>query len=172
MLDPELFLDAALASLRQNLPAKIAAINAERGAAVGGFDLKVPDDDLALPLSDPHVSYSTGTKEILRYPFVEVANPDFTIDNFSLAQYDAAWNPDIVVRVWYEAALDADQLDRALKRYVRAVFEILATPDAMGKSESIARIRGGWRTNPETNERQELFGAAVLVFTMDSVARR
>lgn len=158
MIHAEEFLDATIATLKANLPAALAAIN----AAHTDFQVAVPDDD----------SYSTGTLDILRYPWIEVAVPDFSISNFSMEQWDADFYPVVIVRGLYQEPLSADRLDRALKRYGQALLNVLLTPNAFGAHEVVQSVRGGYRVNPETQERTEFTGGVVAAFTIESTVTR
>lgn len=160
----EEYVSDTIAFLRENLPTKLTEINDEKA---DGLDLAVPEDTGGA-VGTPGVSYSAGDQDILAYPWIEVAAPDWMLDSVSLSQYVADFSPVIVVRAMYQA-FDRVPLRKAVHRYSRALLEVLMGPGAFGEGESLTSARGSNRFNPETNERDELYGACLLVFTLNGV---
>lgn len=152
LTDP--YVEAALGSLRARLDARIAAINAEYGLA---------DDDALDPVGG---NLSDGSVDPVRYPWVEVAAPEWRMHSFSLEQWEAALDTTVVVRGWL---LDAQQrrLFRKLQLLGRALVESLVIPNAFGGGVVIREVRGSYPINPETDDRAELTGWALLVFTLE-----
>lgn len=162
MIDTEPFLDAAIASLRTNLPGKLDALN-----ATASFAVPKPDDD----------SYFLGVvSRPLKYPIVEVAVPDWTMTGFDVGTLTAdAEFPMMVsatLRDAGEAALHSDRLYRSTLRYVRALLNTLLEPNAFGLHATVTAVRGAYRMNPETRESSEVIAAALVAFTIDTTQTR
>lgn len=157
MLHLEPYLDAAREYLRDNLPTRLAVVNGE----LTDFELPVPDQD----------SYLLGvTSTTLKYPLIEVASPDWTMTAFDLGQFTGDFNFTIVVRAMLQD-LDYDRLTRSLYRYGRCLTEVLCEPGAFGEGV-VDSIRGAYRVNPETNDREEFVAGALLVFSIRSTETR
>lgn len=157
MNDLEGFIDSVIAHLRRDLPGRILAINAEKN----------DDIELEIPAT---TSFSTGGDPILTYPWVEVAAPDFAMEFFSVGQVDADMAIDVVVRGWVlEPRTPIERADRHVKRMGRALYESLTQPDAFGDGETISRIRGAYRINPEFDESEGPMAACTFVFTIGAV---
>ena len=155
MFDAEQTTDSAIATLKAALPAKVAAIN----AAKNDFVLPVPDD----------ASYSLGSSEVLRYPWVEVAVTNSDVSGLSLGQGAGDQTSQVIVAVRYQSPF-GEQLDRALRRYASAVAEALMAPDAFGGHDTVAAIRFAYGTNPEVDDKMMLNGVAVVGFSVEGVA--
>jgi hypothetical protein len=149
----EPLLDAAVASLRAGLPTAIAAVN----AAHSDFQVEtVPDDAMFVG------GFTTAV-----YPMIEVASPDWTMQQLSVGQFSSELAWPLVVKV---TAMDmtAQLLYRRLLRYVSAILAVLLDPDAIpGCDVDRDRgVRGAYAFNPESGEIQELDGAAIIVLYM------
>lgn len=158
--------DNALAKLRALLPARLEAIAA---AAADGVELKAPNDDGVSRLGSAGVAYSLGAREIVAYPWVEVALLDAQAFDWSIGQEKAMLQPVVIVRALYRHT-DVDVLDRALKRYGTAILQVLAQPHAFGQSVMITTAQAAWRTNPETEAQEQLVGAVAIRFQLDDQA--
>jgi hypothetical protein len=151
----EPFLDACVAALRAGLPAAVDAVN----AAHMDFDLEhIPDDHFFVG------GYTTAV-----YPMIEVASPDWTMQQLSIGQFSSALSLPVVIKI---SALDysSETLYRRLLRYVSAILQVMLDPDAIpGADVDRDRgIRGGYVFNPESGEIQELDGAAIVVLYMEA----
>lgn len=167
---------ASIASLRANLPARIAVFNAE-----GNAQLAVPADD-GLPLAPARVElgyvfgglpmHSAGS-----FPVIEVAIPDATVTNLSLGQVEGDLDSSIVVACWAgkTSGQDFPTVYEQVLGYARCVSEVLLQPDAIYPRETVDRIRFAFAANPDRRERDEMetftFGGFVF-FTTVGVAQR
>jgi hypothetical protein len=166
VINTEPFLVEALASLKAGLPGQLAAID----ALYTDFDL-VPD---FVPDAD---NYWTGVvRKPLKYPIVEVAVPDWTMTGFDINQMAADCSFPMFVsatlRVVEPAAQHSDKLYRLCMRYVRAILNTLLVPGAFGQGAVVNAVRGAYRQNPETRDREEIIGAALVAFTLESQDQR
>lgn len=155
MLDAETTIDSAIAALKAGLPARCAALDAERG----DFTLKVPDDD----------AYSLGSSEVIRYPWIEVAVIGTDVLSFDIGQGAGDQISQIIVACRYQSAI-GEQLDRALRRYSRAICEVLTQPNAFGDHDVVSEIRIAYGTNPELDIRQMFTGVVAVGFALEGVA--
>jgi hypothetical protein len=166
----------SLASLRANLPARIAIFNAE-----GNAQLTVPADDAgALSPPRPELGYVFGGMPQYSagaFPVVEVAVPDAVVENLSLAHVEGDLSSSIVVACW-AGRTQAESFPTVYEQvlgYARCVTEVLLQPDAIYPRETVDRIRFAFAANPDQRDRDEMstfsFGAFVF-FTTDGVAQR
>lgn len=151
-------LDAALATLRANLTTRIAEVNGEHS----DFSIEdVPDEN-----------FHVGGFVAISYPMVEVAAPDWTLTDLSIAQKAGTFVPAVVVRLSALAAGDGpERLYRRMVRYGQALLLTLIQPDAFGAGVTIdpsSGIRGAYRFNPEEEEREEAFGTCLQVYGIDA----
>lgn len=156
---------ATVETLRASFPIFLASVAAEVG-----YELPPPDDDGG-SIDEQGVSYSYGDQEVLRWPYVEVAVPDATITNLSIGQYAGDFAMNVIVRCLVSDPV-GPRLNRKIKFYGRALLETLLQPDAFGDGEVVGSVRIAYRTNPETNEREEFVGGVLLVFEIPSVVVR
>jgi hypothetical protein len=151
MLDLETFIDNAVEHLVDNLPAKLATIDLEKG----DFVLPVPrDEDIS----------AGGVTVYLRYPTIEVAAPDGVLENFSMGQGGSDHSFNVMVRAVNEIN-DWNTLYRTTMRYQRALGELLTEQDAFGRVE-VVRMRWANRVNPQTEEHPELIMGTLLIFEL------
>lgn len=155
--------EAGIAKLRAALPAALEAITV---AKADGLELLAPPDDGVGALGSARVGYSLGTKEILSYPWVEIAEINATLSELSIGQVTGSTTPLVVVRALYRHA-DVDVLDRCLKRYAWAMLQCLCAPGAWTQSVVVRTVRATWATNPGTESVEQLVGAVVLEFELD-----
>jgi hypothetical protein len=156
----ESLIDEAIASLRAGLNDHLETLNAETGAAnPSGMTLEaIPGDDFLF-----------GGFDIVRYPCVEVAAPDWSLLGWSLHQLSADLSAAVMARVWVMDAT-AELVYRRALRYGRAIVDVLAQPDAFGPLVVIdptSGVRGSYRFNPETGQHEEIFGSGVVVFNLE-----
>jgi hypothetical protein len=166
----------SLASLRANLPARIAAFNAE-----GTVHLDVPADDAgALSPLRPGLAYVFGGLPRIgmgEYPKIEVAIPDAVVDNLALQHIEGDLSSSIVVSVWAGRTTGDDfpTVYEKVLGYARCITEVLLVPDAIYARETVSRIRFAFAANPDKRERDEMetltFGG-FLFFTTDGIAAR
>jgi hypothetical protein len=157
----EAFVDDAITTLKANLPARIDAINTE----MTDFDLVKPGNDRYLFGGEP------GTAVVLEYPSIEVAATDWRLSNADL--YQSRW--DAAITVMIRALLEDTDFQRLYKstmRYGRCILETMLTPDAFGTHEKVLDARGFYRVNPETGERAEFLGGALVIFSIESLEAR
>jgi hypothetical protein len=115
--------------------------------------------------------YPGGIDIVSAWPSIEVAVPDERIDNFSLSQYDADSQISLIVQIWLKDGR-FPVLNRMMKRYASAVFDVLKTPGALGDA-SISEARKAWRTNPEVrDENDRITSGALLFLTLDTAIVR
>lgn len=164
MIDTESFLDEAIASLRTQLPAAIDALNLS-----GAYDPPVPKPE-------PEDYYVGPVRRPLRYPIVEIAVPNWTLTDLDLGQLtadaDFTMMASVTLRDVGEAALHSDRLYRWQQRYVRALLNVLLEPNAFGQHATVTGISGAYRQNPQTRESEEVIGAAVVAFTVETTQTR
>jgi hypothetical protein len=141
-------IDTTIASLRANLPARIAVFNAE----ANGAQLTAPADDAAaLEPARPGLGYVFGGRPHIpagEFPSIEVAVPDALVDNLSVAHVEGDLDSTLVV---------------------------LLAPDAIYPREVVQRIRFAFAANPDQRDRTEMetfsFGGFVF-FTTQGLAQR
>jgi hypothetical protein len=165
-----------LASLRANLPARIAVFNAE-----AGIQLAVPADDAgALSPPRPGLGYVFGGLPHIgagEYPKIEVSIPDAAVENLSLAHVEGDLSSSLVVAVWAgrTSGEDFPTVYEKVLGYTRCITEVLLVPGAIYPSETVDRVRYAFAANPDRRERDEMetftFGG-FLFFTTDGVAAR
>jgi hypothetical protein len=166
----EPFLDGALASLRANLPARLAALS------TSSVPLDPPADDGG-PLGSPGLDYYAGVvRKPLRYPLVEVAAPDWTMTDFDLGQltgdFDFPMMASATLRIVDPAALHSDRMYRSQMRYAAAILNVLLEPGAFGDGATVVSARGAYRQNPETRETEEIVGGVVIAFGIETTDSR
>lgn len=163
--------DSAIASIAADLPDVIATINAETGAAnPAAIELEMPDPR---PVEEGGAIYFGGF-DIVKYPSIEIASPDFSLADFDLDNWSADLRAVLMVRGHVMDANAARVLRRAY-RFGRALLQVLLQPDAFGAGVQIRKddgVRGYYRFNPETGEREEIFGSTLLVFALEGSENR
>lgn len=157
MIDAEATIDTTIETLKDTLPDAIEMLN----------DLH---DDFRIPVPDPGY-YSLGTREVLQYPWVEVTVVGTDVTNLDIEQMEGDQASTVIVAVRYQHP-DGDILDRSLRRYARAVVNVLMAPDAFGDHDTISAFRIAYGTNPELDETQMLNGVTVCAFTVEGAAYR
>jgi hypothetical protein len=170
-------IDTTIASLRANLPARIAAFNAEGSGAT--LDVPADDGDPVEPVR-PGLGYVFGGAPRYAagdFPKIEVAVPDATAENLSIGQVDADLDSTLVVACWAgrTSGEDFSLLYRKVLGYARCVTEVLLEPDAIYPSETVKRIRFAFAANPDQRARDEMetftFGGFVFLTTEGIAAR-
>lgn len=171
-------IDSTIASLRANLPARIAAFNAVEGQPV---QLEVPADDAGdLDPPRPALGYVFGGFPHYsggEFPKIEVAVPDGLVQNLSLAQVEGDLDSTLVVACWAgrTQAETFPAVYRKVLGYAQCVTEVLLEPDAIYPSELVARIKFAFAANPDKRDRSEqetfTFGG-FLFFTTQGIAQR
>lgn len=166
----------SIASLRANLPARIAVFNNE-----GNAQLAVPADD-GQPLSPmrPGLGYVFGGNPHIgagEFPKIEVAVPDGIVQNLSLAHVEGDLDSSVVVACWAgrTSGEDFPTVYERVLGYARCVTEVLLQPDAIYPHETVERIRFAFAANPDRRERDDMetftFGGFVFL-TTQGVAQR
>lgn len=169
--------DAAIAALIVGLDTELTAIE----TMYAGNPIRdigaLPRPRTAATDSNPNPTgdyWAGGVGEVIRWPTVEVAVPDLIGDTFSIDQHESDVTPTIIVRAWLSNPR-VNMLYRQCCRYGAAIFNVLATPDAathrgsgFGPEVTIRRYMGRWRYNPETNTRDEVQSAAIMIFYLDA----
>lgn len=164
MVDPEPIIDAGAAALRD--PATgINAFITEANAGHADFDLALVDDASILP---------GGATNILKYPAVEIAAPDWDMSNVSLAQLSADLSMRVVVMCWVQH-VDFQTLYRSSMRLAKAALSCLMQPDALSPTDErvvINAASGRYRFNPEANDRAEFTAGTLLLIGVEFAADR
>lgn len=111
------------------------------------------------------------------FPSIEVAIPDASAQNFSLAHVEGDLESSLVVACWSgrTAGEDAPLMYRKVLGYARCVTEVLLVPDAIYPRELVSRIRFAFAMNPEQRDRSEMETFSVggfLFFTTNGIAQR
>jgi hypothetical protein len=158
VFDTEAIVAQALLSLEAGLLARLAAISGEYN---DGLELEYPQDFLP---------YGSPTEQLTRYPAVEVSDPDTTLSGFPLGQVAAEIVPTIMVAAWLRDPRHVE-LHQMLRRYGRAIAEVLTAPKAFG-SYVVEDVRIAYRSNLETRETARFIGMALAVFQLGSVQYR
>jgi len=149
------YIDAGIVSLKANLPTRISAINGEY-------------TDMVLPTPDADAYYAGGLSTFWKYPAVELAAPDWNLANPALSQRAWEGNVTMTARILYQHP-DFETLYRAVMRYGRCLVEVLSAQDAFGAGQTVASMRGFYRVNPESGERDEFIAGALVVCTLDVI---
>lgn len=146
--------DAALASLRADLNDTIDAVNSLY-------------DDFAIAHVDPDAYYPGGLNgPSILFPFVEVSASDEIVTVPTVRQ--VAWTVatmTLIVCVWTRH-VDDETLYRSQLRYGQATASVLAQADALGTELATDTIRAAYRRNPETDQTEQLLGAAIIVASL------
>jgi hypothetical protein len=160
LLHLEPFLDEALVTLKADLPGRIAALNTEF-------------NDFELPVPDPEEGYGLGAAPVITapYPYVEVAAPDWSMENFALDQIAADLSFQVIVRSMLDDP-DADVLYRKTMRFSRCVLETMLQEDAFGGGVTVGRVSGSYRVDPRIGEQMMIVGASALQFELEDVEMR
>lgn len=165
MVDPEPYIDAAIASLQDDATGVNYFLGLANAAHAPGFAVAtVADEDI----------HAGGGTMLLRWPAVEVAAPDWDLTNVSLAQMSGDLSLRMIAMCWYQET-DFDTLYRASMRFADATLRCLMQPDAFAPVDDravVAAVSGRYRVNPETNERAEFTAGTLLAFTLDIGADR
>jgi hypothetical protein len=169
-------IETTIASLRAELPDRIAIFNAE-----GGAQIDVPDDDgAALFPARPGLGYVFGGRPHIpagEFPSIEVAVPDAMVQNLSAWNIEGDLDSSLVVACWAgrTAGEDFPNVYRKVLGYARCVSEVLLVPDAIYPREEVKRIRFAFAANPDQRDRSEMetfsFGG-FLFFTTGGLAQR
>lgn len=122
---------AAIASLKADMPAKIAVYNAD---PANQHDLTVIADE---------AFYFGGEEPKTLFPMVEVAIPGAQLTNFPQGQLHADMDDDFTVAVWLEGESGeiSDLYERSLG-YAEIVIDVLMKPGAFGEHLALERDRG------------------------------
>jgi hypothetical protein len=170
-------IDTTIASLRANLPARIAVFNAE----ANGAQLTAPADDAAaLEPARPGLGYVFGGRPHIpagEFPSIEVAVPDALVDNLS--------SPTSKATSTRHSSSPAGRAAPAARTSRRCTGRCSATravsarccsqPDAIYPREVVQRIRFAFAANPDQRDRTEMetfsFGGFVF-FTTEGLAQR
>lgn len=106
---------------------------------------------------------------------IEVAIPDFSLERLDVANTDADEELRIVMRAWVQHVGDASTAVRDVyRKATRLGRAILAATvpqanDAWGNEAVVTRVRGMYRANPETDQREAWTSSVVLEFTVEDV---
>lgn len=138
---------AAIASLQADLPAAIAAFNAEGNVQVAVPDAAVDDQHRYGP------GYAFGAADPLILtdgPVVEVSSPSGMSDGFGIGRAEWDHNPRLNVCVWHEG--DRGQLDTTYEMSLglaRCVIEVLSAPESLGGEVEVPNGTGAlaWRAD-------------------------
>lgn len=161
---------AAEAHLKARLPLHITQVNAE-WAAQGLAEpiLETPTDD----------SYYPGGWAVLRYPCVELASPEFDLLNLQLHRRDMDGATSLAIRgSVHDARTATGRLYYRACRFAQALIRPMLEHDPaaglrpFGPNAELARerpVRGVFRFNPETLERDEIVAGVILVFDLELV---
>lgn len=155
MIGPEPWLDAAAEALRVYLPAELSAIDPE---------LKAPLDEGGA-IGQPMTDYYAGVvRKVLRYPIIEVAVPDDSLTNFSLARLTGDYELNMIVMATIrDADLGVGRLYRMQIAYRRAMLGVLLDPEKFLAGGAITAVRTAYRQSPEDREDAEMFVGAIAV---------
>jgi hypothetical protein len=158
-------LDAIYAFLQTELDPYIAAVN-----------LTVTDG-LSVPVVPAFNVFLGGRQPIATLnpdqPAIEVAIPDFTLTNFSVDSTDADESMRVVMRAWLQHVGDAETAvsDVYLKatRLGRAILAATVKREnqAWGNDAVVSQVRGAYRANPETDQREAWTSSVVYEFTLE-----
>jgi hypothetical protein len=162
MLFPEPYIDAALDTLRRELPGAILRQNQWYS-------------DFEIPTPDAEAGYAWGVGTAFAPPMVEVGAPDEQLSDFSIGQHDATAIVAMIVRGWLavdESVNEPEKLARALYRFGRCLSDVLLAPDAFGMHVPVQTLRASYRLNPETRESEPLVGSALLAFQLEGYEGR
>lgn len=151
MLDLETYIDNGVQTLHDNLAATLAVIDAEKA-------------DFVLPVPRAEDVSAGGVTEFKRYPTIEVAAPDGTLENMSMGQHAGDHTFNVMVRAVNQIN-QWGKLYRTTMRYQRALTTVLTEPDAFGRVEVVS-LRWSNRVNPQTEEHPELIMGTLLIFQL------
>lgn len=167
--------DAAIAAMSRGLDAELSAMEAlYAGDPIRDIgNLPRPRTE-ATDINPTGDYWPGGVSEIIRYPTIEVAVPDLQGADFSIDQHESDITTTVVVRAWLQH-VKVNVLYRQCCRYGAAIFNVLCEPDpdehrgsGFGPEVSVRRYQARWRYNPETNTKDEVQSAAVLIFYLDA----
>ncbi len=147
----EPLVDAAIAALRNGLPARLAAI----------------DPALAAPGEDDY--HPGGKPTIAHYPAVEVSAPGGFMENPAIDMADVDAEANVFVVLWV-ADPDFERLYRSLLRYGRAALECVLQPRVFGGAV-VRRAEYSYAANPETRDMQQRIAAAIIRLRIEHFER-
>jgi len=153
--------DAAIASLKAQLPAVLAVIN----AAHDDFEIEAPAD---------HAYKAGGDFLHESYPHIEVATPDedFIEPDISLGSWIGG--PRVVVRATLQdfTADGGEALYRKLQRLALAILRTLTYPGAFGPGITVLRAAKRVRFDPEAGEHETVTGGVLCLFQLQRAVTR
>lgn len=161
MIDFDPYIDAAKASLKAELPGRIAVVNAAY------------TDGLVVPTPDPDTGYMLGGHPAIYVPLptVEVAATDWELGESSIEQLSWELGLSIIVR-GVVGHPDPDPNYRITMRFGRAITEVLIEPGAFGPGIAAETIRGSYRVDPQLGEDMQVIGIASMEFALGMVEHR
>lgn len=163
-------IDVAVAVLRANLPAAIAAVNAEHSDDI---ELVVPIDNPG----EPDDGYTLGADAGVPYPYVEVGVPDAVLHVREVGNVHADADGVFSLRVLCADPVSSARLYRTSMRYASAILRVLLQPNAFGRGVNVrennsVRVAFRWgleRTPPQATEKPQIVGGALLVFYLEEI---
>jgi hypothetical protein len=162
VIDFEPFLDAAIATLKAQLPAALAEINLEHTG-----------DLFTVPFPDADTGYILGGRPIIAVPLpiVQVAATDFELGEASVEQLSYALDLKMTVQATL-AHVEADILYRTVMRFGSAIVDVMCEPDAFGGGTVAESVTGAYRVAPDLNESMEIVAATSIEFQLGGVEQR
>ncbi len=178
---PEDFERTVVTFLQQNLQAQLDATAARYLAQDQQDGLADPDGTSQVKLTAPARTsgppsgmgdyYPGGIDVPSAWPSIEVAVPDLSLSGFPIGQQDADAELQLIVQSWHKHG-QFPILNRLIKRYASAVFDVLKQPGALGDA-SIREARFAWRTNPSLPDESDRITSGALIFlTLDTALVR
>lgn len=163
----DVHLDAILAFLQADLNPYIDAVNA---TVTDGLTVPhVPSTNVFVGGQWPIHSLTPAA------PAIEVAIPDFTLDRLDVANTDGDETLRVVVRAWLQHVGDADtaihDVYRKATRLGRAIIAavIPQSANAFGDDAVVTQVRGRYRADPETDQREAWTSSVILEFQVEDV---
>src|SRR5207253_1301453 len=105
----------------------------------------------------------------------ELAVPDFDISDMSVDDTDMDLDQNLVVRVWVQLADSSEQAEekvyRLAQRWAQTILALVlpVRNNAFGDGSVVSRVRGAFRINPETGQKEQVVSGCLLVLTVRSV---
>lgn len=161
MFNDEPQIDSAIGLLRIWMPTRVAEVNAETVAYA-----PYPDLAIVAPLPEDIFFGGSPTDAIVRYPAIEVATPDWLLADLDIGLVSGDARPSVVVRFFYEH-VNFEALYRASLRFKSALLRVLVAPNSFGAGYTVRELRGSYRVNPETGEKQQFRAGTIVVFFLE-----
>lgn len=148
-------------------------LRANLGAGIDQMNATVTDGLLLVKPKAENIVHGGAT--ILEYPSIEIAVPDFELHDMSVENVEMDMTANIVIRGWLELADLTPQAPEKIYRLAQRMAQVIlalilpAGNNAFADQTIITRVRGSFRLNPETQQKEEYVSGFILICTLETV---